>query len=199
MDERAFIAKFKRSGQKRPHPGAYPAPTYETTWARFGRVLGAVGGTFVGPVGVAELPAAITDAIARVPGRCVASASAELLLSGADGWSRAVDAAANPHGLDNVELGIITAEAAVAENAALLLTATSLPERALAFLSQHVLVLVRTDVLVPDFITAQAILRTPLPHHVTWMSGPSKTADIEQTLVVGAHGARSLVVIAYEA
>jgi L-lactate dehydrogenase complex protein LldG len=36
-----------------------------------------------------------------------------------------------------------------------------------------------------------------LPHHLTWTSGPSKTADIEQTLVIGAHGARSLTVIAY--
>ena len=93
--------------------------------------------------------------------------------------------------------GILTAECAVAENAAVLLSARSLPERALAFLAQHLIVLIPSDVLVADLITAQALLPTPLPHHLTWMSGPSKTADIEQTLVIGAHGSRSLTVIAY--
>lgn len=116
------------------------------------------------------------------------------------GWVLAADAAADPHGLADVELGILWAEAAVAENAALLFSTNSLPERALGFLAQHLLVLVADGALHPDLVTAQAALslRFPasLPHHVTWMSGPSKTADIEQTLVIGAHGARSLTVLA---
>jgi L-lactate utilization protein LutC len=33
-------------------------------------------------------------------------------------------------------------------------------------------------------------------HHFTWVSGPSKTADIESTLVIGAHGPRALAAVA---
>ena len=36
-------------------------------------------------------------------------------------------------------------------------------------------------------------------HHLTWISGPSKTADIEQTLVLGAHGPRALAVLGFGA
>lgn len=196
MDERAFIGRFRREGERRPHPGAYPPPPIEATWERFGRMLTAVGGTFIGPVDRAGMVDAVAAAIASAGGRCVASVTAGPLVAGITGWSTAADGGAQPHALADVELGILTAELAVAENAALLLSARSLPERALAFLSQHLLVLVPTGVLVPDLITAQARLPIAPPHHLTWMSGPSKTADIEQTLVIGAHGARSLVVVA---
>lgn len=198
MDERAFIDRFRRSGERRPHPGAYPPPAYEASWERFGRMLVAVGGTFVGPLARPALPPAIAQAVARAGGRCVASVSAVRLLTGIPGWQTAPDGGEKPHRLADVELGILTAEVAVAENAALLLSATSLPERALAFLAQHLLVLVPSTVLVPDLVTAQKALPVPPPHHLTWMSGPSKTADIEQTLVVGAHGARSLTALAYQ-
>jgi L-lactate dehydrogenase complex protein LldG len=192
MDERAFIERFRRQGERRPHPGAYPPPSYPATWERFALVLSAVGGTFVGPEGEG---AAIREAIAR-GGRCVASASAAPRLAAVSGWSLAPDGGSNPHALADVELGILTAELAVAENAALLLSARSLPERALVFLAQHLLVLVPQEALVADLITAQSRLPASLPHHLTWMSGPSKTADIEQTLVIGAHGSRSLIVVA---
>ena len=86
----------------------------------------------------------------------------------------------------------------MAENAALLLTAEELPERALAFLAQHLVILVPSTALVADQHTGQARLPRPLPYHATWISGPSKTADIEQCLVIGAHGAVSLIVIPYE-
>lgn len=194
---RAFIARFRREGTRRPHPGAYPPPAYPATWERFGRVLAAVGGRFVGPVGRAEMATAVAAIIRELGGRCVASAAAVPLLGGVMGWTTAPSAASAPHGLADVELGIFTAEMAVAENAALLVTATSLPERALGFLPQHLVILVPADVLVADLVSAQARLPVPPPHHLTWVSGPSKTADIEQTLVIGAHGARSLTVVAH--
>jgi L-lactate dehydrogenase complex protein LldG len=198
MNERDFIARFRRTTRRRPHPGAFPAPAYPATWQRFGAVLASVGGHLVGPIARAGLPGEVAGVFKEHTGRIVASAAAGRLLADIPGWSLAADGASNPHALADVALGVLTAELAVAENAALLLSAGSLPERALAFLPQHLLVLVPTNVLVPDLVTAQARLPTTPPHHLTWMSGPSKTADIEQTLVIGAHGARSLVVIALE-
>jgi L-lactate dehydrogenase complex protein LldG len=195
VDERAFIDRFRRKSEGRAHPGAYPPPAYPATWERFAQILAVVGGTFVGPADRAEVEATLREAIGR-GGRCVASASAAPGLAGIPGWSLAPEGGANPHGLADVELGILTAELAVAENAALLLSARSLPERALAFLAQHLVVLVPERALVADLVTAQAGLSVAMPHHLTWMSGPSKTADIEQTLVIGAHGTRSLVVVA---
>jgi L-lactate dehydrogenase complex protein LldG len=198
MDERSFIDRFRREGERRPHPGAYPPPGYPCTWDRFGKVLAAVGGSFQGPLGRGGMLAAVSEAIANSGGRCVASASAAALLGAPAGWQLAPEGGGNPHALADVELGILTAELAVAENAAILLSSRSLPERALAFLSQHLVVLVPASALVPDLVTAQSRLPVPPPHHITWMSGPSKTADIEQTLVIGAHGSRSLVVVAYQ-
>jgi L-lactate dehydrogenase complex protein LldG len=198
MDERSFIERFRREGERRAHPGALPAPGYECTWERFGRVLTAVGGTFQGPIPRSSIGGVVTPLVTSSGGRCVASTAAVPLCSGVTGWWPAPDAASKPHGLADVELGILTAELAVAENAAVLLSSASLPERALAFLSQHLVVLVPATALVSDLVTAQARLPVPPPHHLTWMSGPSKTADIEQTLVVGAHGSRSLTVICYD-
>jgi L-lactate dehydrogenase complex protein LldG len=198
MDERSFIQRFQREGERRPHPGAFPPPVYENSWQRFGRVLTAVGGSFQGPLARSAIGGVVTALVSASGGRCVASTAAVPLCSGVTGWWPAPDAARQPHGLADVELGILTAELAVAENAAVLLSSSSLPERALAFLSQHLVVLVPASALVPDLVTAQTRLPVPPPHHLTWMSGPSKTADIEQTLVVGAHGSRSLTVIAWE-
>jgi L-lactate dehydrogenase complex protein LldG len=143
-----------------------------------------------------NLLSTVKSLIAETQGRHVASQSASALLADSS-LHTAPSGASDPHGLADVKLGIITAELAVAENAAVLLTGDSLPERALAFLSEEVLVLVREDRLVADLITAQARLPVPPPFYLAWVAGPSKTADIEQALVIGAHGPRNLMVLPY--
>ena len=200
MDEAAFTARFRRAGEKRPHPGAYPPPPSSSSWERFGSVLAEVGGRMVGPVPAAALQEAVRSVLAELPaGRRVAAAAVSPLLVGIPGIEPIGGGACSPHGLADVEVGILAAELAVAENAALLLSSRTLPARALAFLAEHTIALVPAQALVPDLVTAQARLPVPPPHHLTWVSGPSKTADIEQTLVVGAHGPRTLIVIAYAA
>ncbi len=197
----AFSARFQRpvGTQLRPHPGVYAGPDLPASWEVFEASLKSVGGVVLKaePTQAQAIQAAID--MGQNPGRVVASAAAAALLDGVNGWE-AAKPTATPHDWQDVDLAIIRAELACAENAALLVSSTSLPERALAFLAQRILVLVPRERLLGGFMAAQAELARRLAggealHHATWMSGPSKTADIEQTLVIGAHGVCALAVM----
>jgi L-lactate dehydrogenase complex protein LldG len=72
------------------------------------------------------------------------------------------------------------------------------PHRAVAFLTQHLALVVPAAALVHDLHEAYARIRIPTPGFGMWLSGPSKTADIEQALVIGAHGPRSCTVLLLE-
>lgn len=195
MDDAAFIARFRRAAEPRPHPGAYAGPLLRAAWEDFAAVLSTVGGTALPVViGVEARREAVSAAIAFAAGRVVAGAGAAPLLAGIPGWSPASGS------LADVGLGIVIGRLAVAENAAVLIDAECLPERSLLVLAQHLLVLVPADALAGGFTEAQGVLASrPAPWYATWVSGPSKTADIEQTLVIGAHGARTLSVLPFAA
>lgn len=197
MDRTEFLARFHRpAGAVAQHPGRLADPHAEAgDWERFGTVLATVGGVMLqAPAG---WRAAVQGAIDLDAGPVVATPAAQALLAGCTGWVSAPPAA-DPHASEPVGLAILAGELAVEENAAVLLSAEALPGRALAFLAQRILLLVPRDRLVGGFMTAQAraaqLQRERRWPHLTWMSGPSKTADIEQCLVIGAHGARALTV-----
>lgn len=200
MDRDAFLARFRHAGPAAAHPGVLPDPFPAAgDWPAFAGVLQGVGGRMLdAPAG---WRAAVQGAIDLDAGPVVAAAAAQPWLSGCTGWAPA-PAADAPHAAEPVGLAILAGELAVAENAAVLLSADALPGRALAFLAQRILLLVPRDRLVGGFATAQAqaarLQRERRWPHLTWMSGPSKTADIEQCLVIGAHGARALTVVAVD-
>jgi L-lactate dehydrogenase complex protein LldG len=106
----------------------------------------------------------------------------------------------DPHQLADVDLAILPGELAVAENAAVWVTGARVPQRVAYFLSQHVALVVPSDRVVDNMHEAYEWLHREAgadgpfatARWGTFMSGPSKTADIEQALVIGAHGARSL-------
>jgi L-lactate dehydrogenase complex protein LldG len=99
-----------------------------------------------------------------------------------------------PHELENVELAVIRAVLGVAENGALWVTAAQMGTRVLPFITQHLAIIVNAADIVSDM--HEAYNRTAGSDHdfAAFIAGPSKTADIEQSLVLGAHGSRSLVV-----
>ncbi|MCA9178744.1 MAG: LUD domain-containing protein, partial [Planctomycetales bacterium] len=102
----------------------------------------------------------------------------------------------DPHDLADVELAIVAGHFGVAENGAIWVTDERIRHRAVYFLSQHVVVVLPGDALVHNLHEAYRRIK-PLEsgRFGMFLSGPSKTADIEQSLVIGAHGARSLTVL----
>lgn len=185
-----------------PHPGRHPSPPGEAEWAAFARVLASVGGSPHGPVSQGELPGEALRLAreAAAGGRIVAEPSAAALLGAAPGVEIAA-AGAEPGSHGDVAVAIVRGELAVAEAGAVAVLGRDAPHRALLFLAECVLLLVDAQRVFADLHAAFAALPPDAlaGHHLTWISGPSKTADIEQTLVLGAHGPRALAVLGFGA
>ena len=98
---------------------------------------------------------------------------------------------------EEVDLGITTAAGAIANTGTLILRTGADEPRSLSLVPPAHLIVVRSSTLVNDFAEAmeQQHWNTNMPTNMVLLSGPSKTADIQQTLAFGAHGPRELYVI----
>lgn len=105
----------------------------------------------------------------------------------------------DPHDLRDVDLFIAPGQFGVAENGAVWLTDHATKHRVLYFLTQHLILVLPAQQLVSNMHQAYERLAFSQPGFGMFLCGPSKTADIEQSLVIGAHGARSLTVFLLEA
>ena len=104
----------------------------------------------------------------------------------------------DPHSLQDVELTIIKAHFGVAENSALWVTEDILGQRVAPFITQYLAIIVNKKDLMATMHQAYDRIGNQEYGFGTFIAGPSKTADIEQSLVLGAHGARGLVVFILE-
>lgn len=104
----------------------------------------------------------------------------------------------DPHLLQNVELTIIKAHFGVAENSALWVTDDILGQRVAPFIAQYLAIIVNKKDIIPTMHQAYERIGNQEYGFGTFIAGPSKTADIEQSLVLGAHGARGLIVFLLE-
>ncbi|HKO78577.1 MAG TPA: LUD domain-containing protein [Flavobacterium sp.] len=100
----------------------------------------------------------------------------------------------DPHLLENVELTLVKAHFGVAENSALWVTDAILGQRISVFIPQYLAIVVNKNDIVATMHQAYELIGNQEYGFGTFIAGPSKTADIEQSLVLGAHGARGLTV-----
>ena len=105
-----------------------------------------------------------------------------------------VSATVDPHSYEDVELSIIKAHFAVAENGAVWLTEEVMGQRIIPYICQHLAVVVNAESIVPTLHEAYQKIGVGDYGFGGFIGGPSKTADIEQALVLGAHGPLTMTV-----
>jgi L-lactate dehydrogenase complex protein LldG len=193
MSSRDDILRLIRSGApapvsrpKVPFAGIeYPDPI-----ARFAVAMGEVGGSCVR---LAE-PGGLEAELEKLP----AYRDAKKVASCVPGIARAnVDlrSITDPHLLRDVDFAVLPGELGVAESGAVWVLEEKIHPRAVAFLAQHIAVVLPATAIVHNLHQAYERLPAFTQGFAMWLSGPSKTADIEQALVIGAHGPRSCVAV----
>jgi len=108
--------------------------------------------------------------------------------------NRGNEVISSAHDLYNVDVAVLKGHFGIAENGAVWLTENDMHHRALPFICQHLAVIIDMKAVVPTMHHAYKLIDGTTYGFGTFIAGPSKTADIEQSLVIGAHGARSMTV-----
>lgn len=103
---------------------------------------------------------------------------------------------------EQAEVGFTLCEALIARNGSIMLSNAGMAGRRLSIYPPVHIVLAYTSQIVPDLKDAFKLIKNKygnqLPSMVTTVTGPSRTADIEKTLVMGAHGPKELFVFLLE-
>jgi L-lactate dehydrogenase complex protein LldG len=182
---------------RRNLPLALPLPTLDAVWTtyadraeQFSNVLVSVGGEVRVAAQEQDLRSAIQSLSCMADAKQIVSTIPSLQIGNFDSSE-----VARPHELADVDVAIVRGEFGVAENGAVWTSGKEVKHRALLFLTQHLVLVVPRDTLCHHMHEAYERLSFDGSGYGVFISGPSKTADIEQSLVIGAHGPRSLTVI----
>jgi L-lactate dehydrogenase complex protein LldG len=99
---------------------------------------------------------------------------------------------------EQAEVGFTLCEALIVRNGSILLSNAGMAGRRLSIYPPVHIVLAYTSQLVTDLKDGFKLIKNKygnqLPSMITTVTGPSRTADIEKTLVLGAHGPKELFV-----
>jgi L-lactate dehydrogenase complex protein LldG len=155
--------------------------------AAFKESLARMGGAFLEPPAAGDLLAPVRNKIAEA--KIVCSTVPEIT------GNRDIAHIGAPRELADVDLAIVRASFAVAETGSLLLSDADLRVNALAYLAQHLIVLLDVTDIVVNIHWAYRRQEFRSSHYACFHTGPSATADIEGVLIHGAQGVRSLSVL----
>lgn len=155
---------------------------------RFIAMLERMGGTFLPATDPADPLAPARARLAQSPGP-VCSAVPEIA------GDVPLASVAHPADLASVDLGVVRAAFAVAETGSILLTEAELGVNTLAYLPQHLLVLLDPADIVAGLQHAYLRPEFRTARYASFNTGPSATADVEGVLIRGAQGVRSLSVV----
>jgi L-lactate dehydrogenase complex protein LldG len=190
MDSREKILQQVQKSQ--PPSSALPelnprlSQSYESL-QKFVRSLGNIGGTAIEATSWKEIDSQIRDRFSP-PARCI-SLIPELGSQDING-----DLEKDPRMLENVSVAILAGHFAVAENGAVWITEEKMGDRVLPFICEHLVLVVDASAVHESMQDAYELLDSSDHSFGTFIAGPSKTADIEQSLVLGAHGPKTLTV-----
>ena len=184
-----ILAKIKTN-----QPGARPLPADLITVpggmesiTQFKTVLTTIGGAIVEVANFGEIAQYIQQEFKDK--KRLISTLPELASVTESGWENK-----DPHSYEDVDLAIIKAHFGVAENAALWITEDLMQQRVVPFICQQLAVVVNEPDIVATMHDAYSKIGDAEYGFGSFIAGPSKTADIEQSLVLGAHGPKSMTV-----
>ena len=109
-----------------------------------------------------------------------------------------LDKKLDAHFLENIEVAVVNAQFGVAENGSVWVTDAEIKIRALPFICQHLTVVLYKKNFVNNMQEAYNFIDKEAYDFGVFIAGPSKTADIEQSLVLGAHGPKTMTVFVVE-
>ena len=173
--------------------------------AKFRGALEAVGGHCFLAHDTAETSSTLAEIIRGLPvgnRRVAVSDSPEIQSLVGDLTDELAEFAVNPSRSDlfNFDAGVTTAQLAIAETGTLVLESDSERHRLVSLVPPIHIALVKAENIVPTLGDAFSALRrgAGLSRAITFITGPSRTADIELTLSIGVHGPKDLYVIVQE-
>ncbi|PCJ61925.1 MAG: hypothetical protein COA79_06415 [Planctomycetota bacterium] len=101
----------------------------------------------------------------------------------------------SPHDAKRLDILVIEGLNGIAENGAIWIEEPILYPRSAIFLTQHLIIFLKKTTILNNLHEFYQQANFHEKNYGTLISGPSKTADVEQCLVIGAHGSRSLAVV----
>lgn len=190
MNKDEFLNRLRRNTHER-----YDMPRiqiegirYEDTIRQFVDMTKSVGGQVIEAPAHADINSLVRQAYPDA--KVFASNLAEVTLA-----QKNPDTVAQAGDLNGTDVGVVRGQVGVAENGCVWIQQT-MKEKAVLFISEYLVILLDRKNVVNNMHEAYArISMDPRYNFGTFISGPSKTADIEQALVMGAQAARGVTVI----